>query len=228
MDRDRMTAMGLGVGAIVTALMLATPALAEVRVGGVGELNLASYSTQRASAGLVMGRLPRWGAGGMLEVDLSQRFALAFRPTWSGKGTNILGTPELGDVSQWGDPAYIHVMSTYIELPGLLKFTAMPEAAIRPYVLAGGSVGLLQSATREWTIKNQAVQSEDVVDLLRSPDLSLCVGAGVGRNFGGLHVFAEGLYAFGLTDINKEGAADVNKTRDLRLRIGLALRLGGH
>jgi hypothetical protein len=227
MDTDRMTANALGVGAIVAALMLAAPAQAEVRIGGVGEMNMALYSTQRGDSGMVMGRLARWGGGGMLEVDLTRNLALTVRPGWTGKGTDIQGTPELGDVAQWGNPAYIHIMSTYVELPLFLKYTALQEG-VRPYVLAGPSVGLLQSATREWTISNQAVQTQDIKDWLKSTDFSLCIGAGVGRNLGPAHVFIEGVYAFGLADINEEEAADVNKTRDLRFRFGVALRLGGH
>jgi hypothetical protein len=226
MGRDWMSGNALGVGAIVAGLMLAPPALAEVRVGGVGEMNLAMYSTQRGDTGMVMGRLARGGGGAMVEVDLTKHFALTIRPSWTGSGTDIQGTPELGEVARWGNPAYIHVVSTYVEVPLFVKYTALPEG-VRPYLLAGPSVGLLQSATREWTVSNQAVQSEDVKDLFNGTDFSLCVGAGVGRNFGWAHVFIEGLYAFGLTDINKEGAADVNKTRDLRFRIGVALRLGG-
>jgi hypothetical protein len=215
---------GAWVGTMAVSLFATGSARAEVRVGGVGGGNLASLSTDAKDAKL--GTLTRWGVGGALEWDVTPNLALATRPMYVGGGTNIKTMPGLGDVSAQGKGSYARTELGYIELPLLIKYSFATEGA-RPYLIAGPSLGLLRSAHSVYKLGNAAEQSDDIKKDFKTTDIGLSAGAGVGANIGQAYVFAEGLYGFGLTNINKDKAEGTGRNRGLQVRAGVTVRLGG-
>jgi Outer membrane protein beta-barrel domain len=221
---EQIRKCGVWVGMMAVSLVVAAPLRAEVRAGGVGGMNLASLSTNATSTKL--GTLKRWGGGGVLELDLSPTLALAIRPMYVGKGTDIKSMPGLGDVSAHGVGSYARTELGYIELPLLVKYSIPTGGAARPYLIAGPSLGLLQRAEGVSKFASAAGKREDIKKDFKSTDVSLNAGAGVGANVGQAHIFAEGLYAFGVTNINKDKAEGTGKNRGLQFRVGITLRLG--
>jgi hypothetical protein len=220
---EQITKCGVGVALMAVSLLVAAPVRAEVRVGGVGGMNLATLSTD--AAGSKLGTLSRWGAGGTLELDLSRTVALAIRPTYEGRGTDIKSMPEIGAVSAKGTGSYARTTLGYVELPLLIKYS-IPTEGVRPYLIAGPSLGLLRKAEAVSKFGGAAEKREDIKKDFKSTDISLNAGAGVGANLGPTYVFAEGLYGFGLTNINKDKTEGTGRNRGLQLRAGITLRLG--
>lgn len=214
----------IGAGAMVATLVMAAPAMAEVRAGGVGAINLASLTTDEPNT--KFGTLPRWGVGGVLEVDLTENLAIATRPMFVRRGADIEKMPGL-DVAAQGKGAYARVEIDSIEIPLLLKYSA-PVGRVRPYLLAGPSLGLRQGAEAVRKFGTAAEEREDIEDDFKKADFGLCAGMGVGADVGRAHLFAEGLYTLGLTNINDDKTETAHaKHRGVQFRVGVALRLGG-
>jgi len=223
----RMTTMKswIGVGTTVATLLVVAPAMAEVRVGGVGGANLASLSTDEA--GTKLGMLTRWGAGLALEVDVNESLAVTSRPMFVRRGAEIKTIAGLGDVSAQGSGSFARTELDYIELPVLLKYT-LPTEGVRPYLIAGPTLGLRRGATVVSKIGSAAEERLDIKDEVKSTDWGLCAGAGVGSQIAdSVHIFAEGVYTYGLTNINKNEVDGNTKNRGLQLRAGLTFSVGG-
>jgi hypothetical protein len=213
----------IGLGAAAAVLMLVAPAMAEVRVGAVGGVNLSSLSTDEQ--GVKLSTLTRWGAGGALELDLNDYVAVATRPMFIGRGTDIETLAGVGDVSAQGKDSYARVELGYIELPLLFKYS-FPTEGVRPYLIAGPSLGLRRSATAVSKFGSAPEEREDSKDDFKSTDFSLWAGAGLGKNIGSAYVFAEGLYSLGLRNINKDASEGSGKNRGWQFLAGVTLRLG--
>ncbi len=212
------------IGLTVALLVSTVPATAQVRIGAVGASNLASISSD--GAGAKLSSLARWGVGGAIEVDLNEDFALVSRPMYLGKGVEIEVMPEVGNVSSMGKGSYARTELSYLELPLLLKYS-LPTAGARPYLIAGPSLGLRRSADAVYKFGSDAERREDIEKDFKSTDLSLQAGAGIGVNVGRAYLFAEGLYAFGLTNINENKAEGTGKNRGPQFRVGVTLNLSG-
>jgi hypothetical protein len=223
MQLERIMRCGVGVGVMAASWLVTAPAGAEVRAGGVGGIALASLSTNEK--GTELGTLTRWCAGGVLELDLSPTLALASRPMYVGRGANIESIPGLGDVSAQGNGSYARTELGYIELPLLLKYS-LPTGGTRPYLIAGPSLGLLRTAKAVSRFGSAGEEREDIKKDFESTEISLHAGAGVGADLGRAYVFAEGLYGFGLTNINKDKTEGTGRNRGLQLRAGITVRLG--
>jgi hypothetical protein len=223
MRLKQITKHGVLIGVTAALLQVTAPAEAEVRAGGVGGVALSSLSTNET--GTKLGTLTRWGMGGALELDLSPTLALASRPMYIGRGTDIKTLPELGDISALGKDSYARTKLDYIELPLLIKYS-LPAGEMRPYIIAGPVLGLLQRAKGVSKFGSAAEEREDIKKDFKSTDVGINVGAGIGANLGQAYVFAEGLYGFGLTNINKDKTEETGKNRCSQLRAGVTLRFG--
>jgi hypothetical protein len=224
MRRLTTTKSWIGLGTAVATLAVVAPAMAEMRVGGVGGVNLATLSTEEQ--GVELGTLTRWGAGGVLEVDLGERLAVATRPMFVGRGADIEALPGLGDVAARGPGSYARTELDYIELPLLLKYS-LPTGGVRPYLIAGPSLGIRLDATGVSKFGTAPEERANLEDDLERTDWGLSAGAGLGTNVGSAYVFAEAVYALGLTNINKDASEGSGKNRGLQIRAGVTLRLGG-
>jgi hypothetical protein len=161
----------------------------------------------------------------VLEVDLGERLAVATRPMFVGRGADIEALPGVGEVAALGPGSHARTELDYIELPLLLKYS-LPTEGVRPYLIAGPSLGIRLDATGVTKFGTAPEERESIEDL-ETTDWSLMAGAGLGANVGSACVFAEAVYALGLTDLNEDARAGSGQNRGLQLRAGVTLRLGG-
>jgi hypothetical protein len=219
MANELITRRRIGTGLVVASLLAAAPAMAaEVRVGAVGGVNVADMSGVNSFL-----YRTRWGAGGVVEVDITQNLALASRPMYVGKGSD-------GDLAVMPGDVSIAMDLRYVEIPLLVKVSAA-TGRVRPYLIAGPSLGLLQKAealrTEVLDVDGYPIrrESKDATQDTKSTEWSLNAGVGVGLNVGRAYGFVEGVWAWGLTDVIKtEGSI---KNRGVQFRAGITLRLGG-
>jgi len=106
----------------------------------------------------------------------------------------------------------------YLEIPAVVKL-GLPLPAIRPSVFGGVGIGFNTSCEFE--------TGGDCDDQVTSTEFSGILGADVQLDLGGLNLFVDGRYHFGLNDI--ADAADINelKNRAWQLQAGLGFPLGG-
>ena len=100
----------------------------------------------------------------------------------------------------------------YIEMPILLKFAIPTEGNIKPNLFAGPAIGFLLSAKAD---------DEDVKDYLKSINMCVAFGGGVGIQMESMMVTFDARYTLGVTNINDEGEGDL-KTRDLTFMLGFS------
>jgi Outer membrane protein beta-barrel domain len=229
----------LAAGVAVVGLS-ATTAQAQLRVGIVGGVNLASMSSD-APLGAVdlkesdfLRTRPRFGVGGVLEYSLADGIALVAQPQYLGKGAKVDG---LRSVSIGGGTVGVeadgHVGCPYLELPLLVKI-GLRGAGVRPYVVAGPSLGVrlgnLKAAyTVRGTMGGQTLFEEPVAESssenVSRIDVGVSVGAGVAVPLRRSAAFIEAHYVHGLSDIDTTAAARA-KNSGVQLRVGVTFPIG--
>ena len=199
-------------GAITLGLVLAATAApaADVRLGVLGAANFADIDLNDPELVdfIDFQTLNRWGAGGVLEIGLTENLSVVALPMYLGKGTKA---EELG--------AELRFELTYFEVPVLLKYAFGSADTFRPYVSAGPSLGFRDNAEVVLRALGQD-ETEDVSDQTKSTDFSLWFGAGLEIPAGGARVFVEGGYALGLTDIEEDSFTSA-KNRGFQARAGV-------
>lgn len=191
----------------------AAPA-ADLRLGLVGAVNFADLDIDVADEDEITDfqTLTRWGAGGVLEVGLTDNLSLVALPMYLGKGAKL---------EEGGFEARIEL--GYVEIPLLLKYSFGAEG-LRPFVAAGPSLGFREKA--EAVVSGLGEEErEDVEDEFKSTDFSLWLGAGLEIPAGGARAFVEGGYALGLTEVDDEPEGVSVKTRGFQVRAGVTFGL---
>jgi hypothetical protein len=200
---------------VAVTLSLAVPAVAEVRLGGLGNLNFARQSINNLDAGITSESERRWGAGGLVSFSLGEHVSLVLEPTLLRKG---------GGLAQPAFGARVSGRLTYVEIPAWLK-VSLGRGSLRPYLLAGPTVGFLRSARLRLTVDGTLVSQDDVTADTRSLDFGVGAGGGLAVSARRAELFAEGQYVFGLVNLDTTGE-EVIKNRGLQLRVGISFRLG--
>jgi opacity protein-like surface antigen len=116
---------------------------------------------------------------------------------------------------QTGQPfsAKITAKSVYFELPVLLK-AKFSKGPVRPFVLAGPSVGILLAAKTLVEAAGFGSSEEDAKDGTNSTNFSLVFGGGVEfMATPRIGITAEGRYLLGLSDVAKEVAGETSHTK---------------
>lgn len=93
--------------------------------------------------------------------------------------------------------AWAKWVSTYLEVPVLLKFDAMPDGPVHPNLFAGPALGVLLSSSFEAkeSIFDNSIDV-DVTDGMKTADFSLVFGAGLDYK----HITIDARYTLGLTN----------------------------
>lgn len=91
---------------------------------------------------------------------------------------------------------------SYLEIPALLK-VSFPLTEVKPYLLAGPTLGIQLSANEEATDGVQ-VQTADASSIYESIDFGLYFGAGVDFHVSKVDMFVGGGYSMGLSNIVKQ------------------------
>jgi hypothetical protein len=227
-----MTRIGIGVGVFVAAVLAAAvPVAAQVRVGGVFDVNFANASMNHAmivgeatsyDEGFQVGAgtLIRFGIGGVLELRLKKRFSVVAEPMLLGKGARA--TKE----GSGGFSITVTEKLSYLELPVLAKYGLGRAAALEPYLLAGPTVGFKTGAKGIFSSGVEGAKPDyEAPEEVRSMDFGLAVGCGLSKPFGSLRAFAEAQYVFGLVDVDAYPPKS-NKNKGLQIRVGATVPIG--
>jgi hypothetical protein len=183
----------------VFATCLALPVEAQHRIGVVGGLNFADADVEIENEPADVSSRTAFGIGGVVDLRLSEIFSLHFEPMYLQKGA---GESELAIQPgvEW------KLKSTHLELPLLLK--AEFGTTVRPYVMAGPTIGILLSSDIEADFSGLTLKG-DAKDASESIDFALAFGAGISYPLGKSSLFLEGRYSLGLTNNVKGGDVEI-------------------
>jgi opacity protein-like surface antigen len=194
----------------------------QLMIGGRVGLNIgnASFSpslesgiSTSANTGLLI--------GGQLDNWFNDMWAISVQLLYVQKGVGL-------SASGNGETISVSDAVNYIEIPILAK-VAFGSGAIKPYLFAGPSIGIMVSAS---TTENGTSTSDD--SDFNSIDLAALVGAGVSFKIdGGPSIFVDAGYAIGLINIASNnsdntvspGVQQTIKTNDIRIAAGVMFPL---
>lgn len=204
---QRMRWFFLTLAGLLVVSLSATPVSAQTTFGVRGGVSVASVD---ADFGTTFDDSNRTGFVGGVFLDF-------------GGGNSVLGYQIGAQYSQKG--AELDIGGTvddldlaYLEIPAVVKL-GLPLPAIQPSVFGGVGIGFNTSCEFE--------TGGNCDDDVTSTEFSGILGADVELDLGGLSLFADGRYHFGLNDISD--ATDINelKNRAWQLQAGLGFPLGG-
>ena len=165
----------------------------EVYFGTTGGLNIADMKITGDGEDQDVNAMNRLGIGGLLGVRFGRHLSLQLRPFYMQKGGTMIQPPPSVDID-------FHL--SFVELDLTLK--AATGNRIRPYVLAGPTLGFLSTAEVEVDAGGNVLKA-DVKHISKNVEYGLCVGAGVEVPLWLGFLFLEGRYSFGLNNLSKGG-----------------------
>jgi hypothetical protein len=172
-----LTLIAVGAGAVVA------PARAEVRVGVFAAPTLSYFADVNGGDGFhvdVFGR-DTLGGGAVVSWQPSARLTLELQPMLVSKGADLryASSQPLAAVN-------VEKRLSYFEVPVLVKY-ALGGRRVRPYLLAGPTLGVRRSAS----LVADGVRREDAIT---KTDLGFGFGAGARIPAGRAMLFAEAQY----------------------------------
>ena len=111
----------------------------------------------------------------------------------------------------------------YLEVPVMLKY-AFGANNIKPYIMAGPTIGYNLSAKRKFIWVDESGDEE--IDNIKEIDFGICFGAGVYLPMDNNSFFVQASYSYGLTNILEEPENEIN-TKGLQIFAGFTLPLVG-
>lgn len=219
---SRTTGLLCAIATVAALPFLASPAAAQLRIGPVGDLNVAGASLEgEESMGIETSRLARWGGGVRADFDVNSRLTVSLSPMLLGKGFKHELPEGVEDVRRGS------TRLTYVEIPLDVRYW-ITEGDVRPYVFAGPRLGFLASGKSTLELVDGTEEEIDVKDDLKSTDFGVAGGAGIDVRLGDRsHGFIEALYAHGLANVNDDSGApnDTLKNHGFEIRAGLTFSL---
>lgn len=206
---------------VFLAFCTVRPSSAQVHVGVLGGLNLATISMEPDPGADFSGRTV-FGFGGVLGVGLGENTVLYVEPMYLQKGG--VRTAQVDDDEIKTDN---EIKLAYLDVPFMLRF-ALGSGNIQPFVMVGPTIGFKLSAKVEKKAGSNPGE-KDMKNDIKSIDLGFGFGAGVSLPIGKSSVFFEARYALGLSDINDVSEANTPdvKTRGFQIFTGFTFPLGG-
>ena len=177
----------------LVVLFFSMSASAQHRIGIIGGLNVAEFDVGEKVATNEYATKTVFGIGGVIDFRLSENFSLYLQPMYLQKGARVTDTV---------DNLEFPFKSAFLELPIFLK--AEFGSTVRPYLMAGPSIGFLLSSDVEGDFEGIHFKG-DMKDVTESIDFGLGFGAGVSYPLKTFTIFVEGRYALGLTNMQKGG-----------------------
>lgn len=185
-----------------------------IDVGGIAGISAAKFGGENAEGGgFERVWLPRLTAGVSVRLRLHDWFALQPEALWvsKGSGTRINGVRNAD------------FRARYLEMTALARLTAPVEGPVRPYLLAGPTLGVLL----DLDVVDLGGAADDRTDLARRLDLGLMAGAGVTwRVDRRWRVSLDARYDWGVRSIDRTDAVDL-ANRAVFFTLGVGARLGG-
>jgi hypothetical protein len=164
---------------VAMMILVASPLFAEGMTFGVkGGLNLANVTGDDAEdASMKIGAV----GGVFMCYDITEIFALQPELLFTMKGAK---SDEEGSDESW--------KTNYIEIPVLFRVNLPTEGKIKPMLYAGPALGILLSAELE---------DVDMKDYMKSYDIGVLAGAGIGYQMEKGQLFCEVRYEVGMTTV---------------------------
>ncbi|MFH1196464.1 MAG: porin family protein [bacterium] len=164
--------------------------------GVIGGLNFANWNTEVQNIERDVTSATKYGIGAVVTYNLNCNYAIQIEPMYLGKGSKI---------NAHDDSPEINVETFYFEIPLLLK--ASFGEVIRPFVLAGPSLGFFLSGNSKAEVSNLNIEM-DLKPITKSTDISLTFGAGAILPVWKGSLFIEGRYSFSLANNSKNGLVE--------------------
>jgi len=162
-----------------------------------------------------------------LDGDLGQTFEKSNRTGFAGGvfldfgGSNPLGLQIGAEYIQRGvefDTGFEDFSLNYLEIPAVVKL-GVPLGGLKPSLLGGAALGFQTSCENG--------PGFDCDEEITSTEFAGLLGADVAFYLGGLTLFVDGRYHFGLNDISDAADFDELKNRAWTFQGGIGFPLGG-
>jgi hypothetical protein len=200
----------------VAFLLLSYKAHSEVDFGVMAGVNSSTLKMEPADNFDVESRTT-FGAGLFMNVQANDFLSLQVTPMYLQKGANAKF-----DVNFL---KYTEFRADYLEVPILARLN-LGAGAIKPYLIAGPSLGFQLSST----YLDGNGKEVDIADETKNLDLSLVLGAGMEIELEHMSLFGQLTYNHGLSNIdNSTGILDFTDeiyTRSIGVYVGLSVPLG--
>ncbi len=207
------------------------PTNAQIKLGLQSGINLADLNFDPLLSDYETSNRTGYMIGGIFNYEFTSVLSLQVEPTYIQKGASL-------DISIVEDGMNIEAEATYsanyIDIPVLLK--ASFGKSVRPFLLAGTSIGLLLGDVKinidKVTANGQDVTShipgeaKEHIQQSKSLDFLLNFGGGVEIPVGEVNIIIEGQYNLGLSDINDEPNDNTKiKNKGIQLKAGVLFSL---
>lgn len=227
-----MKRLTLSIAALLVLLVMSIPASAQPRLGVIGGLNIADVKADFDDAEMDVSNKTVFGVGGVVDLRLNKNFSLYAQPMYLQKGALV---------TQLDTKLDFPFKFAFWELPVFLK--AEFGNSVRPYLMAGPTVGYLLSADTEVEYSGLTFKG-DLKEVTEKIDFGLGFGAGLRYPLSAISIFVEGRYTLGLVNMQKGGTftmsagpiteeitwdkeVDAYKNRGIQIMAGVAFALGG-
>jgi hypothetical protein len=155
--------------------------------------------------------------GGVADIGFSRQFGIVTGLRYIMKGYS--NTFNNGAATQTDN-----VKLNFLEFPALLK-VKFPLTEVKPYLIAGPTLGISVSSTVESTAGTQSATS-DVSSSVESIDFGLFFGAGLDFNVAPkIDLFAQSGYSLGLSNILKGNTTTTIKNYGIQITGGVKFKL---
>jgi Outer membrane protein beta-barrel domain len=218
--------------AALLVLLFSMSASAQPRLGVIGGLNVGNLDADFDKAITKVSTKTFFGVGGVVDLRLNENFSLYMQPMYLRKGALV---------KDLQDNIEFPFTFAFLELPVFLK--AEFGSAVRPYLMAGSTVGYLLSADVEGKYSGITFKG-DMKEVTESLDFGLGFGAGVSYPLSTVSIFVEGRYTLGLLNMQKGGTFEISagpivqeitwnkdvdayKNRGIQIMAGVSFALGG-
>ncbi|MCC7244729.1 MAG: PorT family protein [Saprospiraceae bacterium] len=223
--------MKLKIAALVAFVFVAFAAQSQISVGAKAGLNLASQSwtgVDSLTSIVDFKSLPLYSFGAVLEVGVTENFAIQAEANYTAKG----GRQEFsGDLLGISVSFKSDIIVNYLDIPVLAKYSFGGESA-QGYVLAGPNFSYAFSGKVKSESTNSVTGTEKTTDDINFKDdeynrTDLGFNLGLGAQFGlsdNMRLFADARYNLGLANMNTSDAAE---DADLKVKNrGIGINVG--
>jgi hypothetical protein len=179
-------------------LFFGMSASAQHRIGVIGGLNIANVEAEFDDATMDVSNKTVFGIGGVVDLRLNENFSLCMQPLYQQKGALV---------TQLTDNLDFPFKAAFLELPVFLK--AEFGNTVRPYLMAGPTIGYLLSADTEVEYSGLTFKG-DLKEVTEKIDFGLGFGAGLRYPISTVSIFVEGRYILGLLNMQKGGTIEMS------------------
>lgn len=217
---------------ILLVALLINPVNAQVQIGVQAGLNITDLNMDLSPEGFKTTTRTRLIIGGLVTYNFIPLLGLQLEPAYVQKGATVNFSVTENNLTADIEGT---ISANYFDIPLLLKLS-LPAGLIKPYLLAGGSVGFLLGDAK-LKIDKATVNGQDAIGLIpseereqilkiKNKDYIVSLGAGIEIPVGLISVLVEGRYDIGLTNLNDDPNDDTEyKTTGVQLKAGILVGL---